>query len=50
MQSMVLKSPEKGIITKEYIVMHAHLNFQASHFSTLVMKQLKSCAKLQLLL
>ena len=44
-----MKSCEKGIILKEHIVLHMHLNFpfkQALHFSTLVIKLFNSCTKL----
>ena len=50
-----MKSREKGLITKEYLVMDTDLNFVfkwALHCSTLVIKlltALQSCCKLQLL-
>ena len=43
---------EKRLITKKHIVMHSYLNFvfkQALYFSTLVLRVVKSCFKLQLL-
>ena len=47
-----IKSCEKGLITKEYIVMDVHLNFafkQALHFTIIVIELFNSGTKLQLL-
>ena len=49
--SVFIKSREKGLVTKGYIVKDTHLNFtfkQALHFSTLIIKLFNSDTKLLL--